>query len=121
MLIGHQETRPAMAHDDAKSIGVGELTFNVRGDIRPGAAVGEIFLDRRIEVAIRVGKIRADTHRVASPAVLAHDVAAGRAETAARRHDAAVESLAGVARRDHFDDAAELPAVLGWVTASEDT
>src|SRR6266446_10232057 len=110
-----------MAHDDAQSIGVTELAFEMSRHIRPGAAVGEVFLDRRVEITIRVREIGADTQRAASPSILAHCVAAGRAQTASRRHEATVESLAGIPGGDHFDDAPELPTVLGRVAAGEDT
>ena len=84
-----------------------------------GRFVGVIFLDRRIQVTIRVPALNAQGGGRAPPHILPRNITALGRKAAALQHRFSMKARPGVAGGHHLDDPAQSPAVFGRVVAGE--
>src|SRR5260370_13099014 len=103
LFVGHKEPDSFVTDDEAQAVALRDVSLKTSAKGGGGSTVGEILLDRRIKITVRVGATSAQPEDVTAVKKTSTKVAVQRAKAASAENAGTVCASRGVTLANCFD------------------
>src|SRR5260370_22055918 len=82
LFVGHKEPDSFVTDDEAQAVALREVSLKASTKGACGCSVGEILLNRRVKIKVRVGAARAQAEHITAVQINSNKVSLHRSQTA---------------------------------------
>src|SRR5258707_14397123 len=112
LFVGHKEPDSFVTDHEAQAVAPREVSLKASTKDACGCSVGEILLNRRVKITVRVGAAGAQAEHITAVKITSTKVAVQRAKAASAENGGAVSASRGVTLANCFDHATQLATEL---------